>query len=48
MKPSIHRHLLLWVMGALGVGASLLIGGSYWALKHEMDEVFEDNLKQVA
>ncbi|RYF42485.1 MAG: hypothetical protein EOO25_06545 [Comamonadaceae bacterium] len=48
MKPSIHRHLLLWVMGALGVGASLLIGGSYWALKHEMGEVFEDNLKQVA
>ena len=48
MKPSIHRHLLLWVMGALGVGASLLIGGSYWALAHEMGEVFEDNLKQVA
>ena len=48
MKTSIHRHLLLWLMGALGVGASLLIGGSYWVLRNEMGEVFEDNLKQVA
>ena len=48
MKTSIHRHLLLWVMGALGVGAGLLIGGTYWVLRHEMGEVFEDNLKQVA
>ncbi|MEO7642475.1 MAG: HAMP domain-containing sensor histidine kinase [Ramlibacter sp.] len=35
-------------MGALGVGAGLLIGGTYWVLAREMREVFEDNLKQVA
>jgi signal transduction histidine kinase len=45
---SIHRHLLLWIMGALAVGAALLIAGSWYVLEHEMDEVFEDNLKQVA
>ena len=48
MTASIHRRVLLWAMGSLGVGAGLLVGGSYWALAHEMDEVFEDNLKQVA
>jgi signal transduction histidine kinase len=45
---SIHRILLAWIMGALAVGATLLIAGSWWVLAHEMDEVFEDNLKQVA
>ena len=45
---SIHRRVLVWAMGALVVGASLLVGGSYWTLAHEMGEVFEDNLKQVA
>jgi signal transduction histidine kinase len=48
MTASIHRRVLLWAMGSLGVGAGLLVAGSYWALAHEMDEVFEDNLKQVA
>lgn len=45
---SIHHRVLLWAMGALVVGASLLVGTSYWTLAHEMGEVFEDNLKQVA
>ena len=45
---SIHRVLMLWVMGALALGATLLAGGSYLALTREMGEVFEDNLKQVA
>jgi signal transduction histidine kinase len=45
---SIHRQVLVWAMGALAVGAGLLVGGAYLALAHEMDEVFEDNLKQVA
>ena len=45
---SILRALLLWVLAALALGAALLIGGSWWVLRHEMDEVFEDNLKQVA
>lgn len=48
MTPSIHRVLLAWIMGALALGAALLVGGSYVALSHEMGEVFEDNLKQVA
>ncbi|MDI1275137.1 ATP-binding protein [Polaromonas sp.] len=45
---SIHRRVLVWAMGALVAGASLLVGISYWTLAHEMGEVFEDNLKQVA
>jgi signal transduction histidine kinase len=45
---SIHRRVLLWAMGALLLGAALLVGGSWWVLAHEMGEVFEDNLKQVA
>lgn len=48
MTASIHRRVLQWVMGALVLGASLLLAGSWWALSHEMNEVFADNLKQVA
>ena len=48
MTVSIHRRVLLWAMGALLLGATLLVGGSWWVLDHEMGEVFEDNLKQVA
>jgi len=35
-------------MGALALGAVLLVAGSWWLLHQEMDEVFQDNLKQVA
>jgi signal transduction histidine kinase len=45
---SIHTRVLGWVLGTLGVSAGLLIGATWWLLKHEMQEVFEDNLKQVA
>ncbi len=45
---SIHREVLWWVMGALAVGAGLLIAATFWVLSQEMEEVFEDNLKQVA
>jgi hypothetical protein len=48
MTASIHRRVLLWAMGALLVGATVLVGGSWWVLMHEMGEVFADNLKQVA
>jgi signal transduction histidine kinase len=48
MTASIHQRVLLWAMAALFVGATLLVGGSWWVLAHEMGEVFEDNLKQVA
>ena len=46
--PSIHRRVLVWVMAALGMGASLLVASTYLSMKHELGEVFEDKLKQVA
>jgi signal transduction histidine kinase len=46
--PSIHRRVLVWVMAALAMGASLLIASTYLTMKNELGEVFEDNLKQVA
>lgn len=46
--PSIHRRVLVWVMAALAIGASLLVATAYVAITHEMGEIFEDNLKQVA
>lgn len=50
MNParSIHRRVLVWVTGALGIGAACLIATTWWLLRQEMEEVFEDNLKQVA
>lgn len=45
---SIQRQVLWWALGAFIVGASLLISASWWLLRQEMGEVFEDNLKQVA
>lgn len=45
---SLERHLLLWVMGALLIGAIGLSLVSYVATLHEMNEVFDENLKQVA
>ncbi len=46
--PSIHRRVLVWVMAALALGASLLVGSAWLTMTHELEEVFEDNLKQVA
>lgn len=45
---SIQRQVLWWAMGALTLGSVVLIACSWWLLRHEMEEVFEDNLKQVA
>lgn len=45
---SIHRRVLVWVMAALVMGASLLVASTYLSIKKELGEVFEDNLKQVA
>ncbi len=45
---SIQRQVLWWAMGALTLGSTVLIACSWWLLRQEMEEVFEDNLKQVA
>ena len=45
---SIHRRVLVWVMAALIVGATLLVASTYLSMKNELGEVFEDSLKQVA
>lgn len=45
---SIQRQVLWWALGALGLGSTVLITASWWLLRQEMTEVFEDNLKQVA
>lgn len=46
--PSIRRLVLIWVMAALVLGAGLLVSVAYLAMTHELGEVFEDNLKEVA
>ncbi|MDB5820634.1 MAG: uncharacterized protein JWQ11_4274 [Rhizobacter sp.] len=45
---SIERRLLAWVLGALSLSAACLMVVSYVVTLDEMDEVFDDNLKQVA
>lgn len=45
---SIRAHLLLWMLGALSLGAVLLVLASYAFTLDEMNEVFDDELKQVA
>jgi signal transduction histidine kinase len=45
---SIRRHLLVWVLGALSLGSLVLVLVSYLVTLEEMDEIFADNLKQVA
>ncbi len=45
---SIRRHLLAWILGALTAGSLALVAVSYFVTLEEMDEVFDENLKQVA
>lgn len=45
---SIRRHMLLWLLGALSLGAVLLALASYAFTLEEMNKVFDDELKQVA
>jgi signal transduction histidine kinase len=45
---SIRRRLLVWVLGALTLGGAGLLGVAYLNLLHELHEVFDDSLKQVA
>jgi len=48
VSRSIRRNVLAWALGAMAAGAALLLAGFWWLLAHEMDEMFEDNLRQVA
>jgi signal transduction histidine kinase len=48
LTASIRRNVLAWALGAMVAGAALLLGAFWWLLAHEMDEMFEDNLRQVA
>ncbi|HEY2257229.1 MAG TPA: hypothetical protein VGI11_16455, partial [Variovorax sp.] len=45
---SLERRMLAWVLGALSLGALLLVLASYLVTLDEMGEVFDDNLRQVA
>ena len=45
---SIRRHLLLWLLGAISIGAVLLALATYAFALDEMNEVFDEQLKQVA
>jgi two-component system OmpR family sensor kinase len=46
--PSIRRQLMLWVLGALCVGAPILALAAYWLTLREIDEVLNVSLKQTA
>jgi len=45
---SLERRLLVWILGALSLGALLLVLVSYLVTLDEMGEAFDDNLRQVA
>ncbi|MEO7937090.1 MAG: ATP-binding protein, partial [Burkholderiaceae bacterium] len=45
---SIRRHLLVWILGALSVGATVLLAVSYMVALAEMNELLDNNLQQVA
>ncbi len=45
---SLRRHLQLWVLGALGFGSLCLLLTVYALALEELDEVYDENLKQVA
>jgi two-component system OmpR family sensor kinase len=46
--PSIHRRLLAWLLGALATGAVLVGVMTYGLALDEMNEEFDEELKQVA
>ena len=46
--PSIRRQLMAWVLGALSVGALLLMLSAYVLTLKEIDEILDDSLRQTA
>jgi signal transduction histidine kinase len=47
-QPSLRRHLMVWVLGALCVGALVLALAAYVLTLGEIDEVLDDGLRQTA
>lgn len=47
-EPSIRRRLMVWVLGALSIGAVALVLVAYLLTLHELDEVMDDSLRQTA
>jgi signal transduction histidine kinase len=47
-NPSLERHLLGWLLGALALGGVVLVIATYFIVLDEMNEVFDESLKQVA
>jgi two-component system OmpR family sensor kinase len=48
MMRSIERSLLIWLLGALGLGAVVLALSTYLVTLDEMNEVYDAELKNVA
>lgn len=47
-QPSIQRHLLTWVLGALCLGGPLLVYAAYGIALAEIEEVLDGGLRQTA
>ena len=47
-QPSIRRQLMVWVLGALCIGAPVLVLAAYLLSLGEIDEVLDDSLRQTA
>ncbi len=45
---SIRRNLLVWLFGALVLGGIAIVLATYKAAMDELDEVFDDQLRQIA
>lgn len=45
---SIERYLMAWLLGALGLGAAIIVLVTYIVTLDEMDEIFDADLKHVA
>lgn len=46
--PSLRRHLMVWVLGALSVGALILVLAAYLMSLGEINETLDDSLRQTA
>ena len=47
-QPSLRRHLMVWVLGALSVGAPILVFAAYLMSLGEFNETLDDSLRQTA